>query len=388
MIEFVSEITSLSSFLQDISLGLITIAIMNFDLFHDLENNNGAANFRESNGLNLLVPSHDESFPSTLPCVSPLPTLPLVHESELPQNVQSQEGVAFRPIPSPAQQFVGPSVESVVGNDILRFLNLVPPQESDSETISKISAASSSCGELPVPVYALNPYLERRPAGLPDVYSRPGDSIGHIRQNKKQKRKETEVQGPNLKRRKATQPSKFCHICVKSMEQVPMVPCANVINATCRKATCQKCFIKHGYIHEWEKAYENVTILAQFHAGELRRLPEEAWTCLHCRSMCPASAQCKIYSKTNRKRHLMLKQKKIEKERHLMRNEIMQKTAQPVHHDLQEYINTTSAIQTFELPPTMPFQVVSSPPTRAMLPSIREIEGIGLEFDLPKHEGV
>lgn len=360
---------------------------MNFDLFRDLDNNSGAANFRETNGLNLLVPSHEESFPSTVSCVSPLPAFPLVNEAEFSENVQNQEGLALRPVPSPAQQPVRPVGESVAGNDILRFLNLVPTQESDSETISKISAASSSCGELSVPMYALNPYLERRPVGLSNVYSRPGDSIGHTHQSKKQKRKETEIQGPNLKRRKATQPSKFCHICVKSMEQVPMVPCANVVNATCRKATCQKCFIKHGYVHEWEKAYENLTILAQFHAGELRRLPDEAWTCLHCRSMCPGSAQCKIYSKTNRKRHLMLKQKKIEKEKHLMRNEMIPKTAQPVHHDLQEYINASS-VQTFELPSAIPFQVVSPPPNRTTLPSIREIEGIALEFDLPKHEDI
>jgi hypothetical protein len=125
------------------------------------------------------------------------------------------------------------------------------------------------------------------------------------------------------RRYKIMQPSKFCHVCVRSGELVTLAPCANVTTGVCRKAICRKCFEKHGHVEEWDIACKNNALLAAEQAAPAGRgpisskgcLPESAWTCLHCRNLCPDSAQCKIYARTNKRRHLMLKQRKVEKAR-------------------------------------------------------------------------
>jgi hypothetical protein len=123
------------------------------------------------------------------------------------------------------------------------------------------------------------------------------------------------------RRYKIMQPSKFCHLCVRNAELVTLAPCANVITGVCRKAICRKCFEKHGHASEWDDAVKNHALLAtELAAGPAKGpisltgcLPSTAWTCLHCRDMCPDSAQCKIYARTNRRRHLLLKQRKEER---------------------------------------------------------------------------
>jgi hypothetical protein len=133
-----------------------------------------------------------------------------------------------------------------------------------------------------------------------------------------------QLQGSAPPRRyKIMQPSKFCHVCVRSGELVTLAPCANVTTGVCRKAICRKCFEKHGHVEEWHLACNNNSLLAAeltapAGCGPVSRtgcLPEFAWTCLHCRDLCPDSAQCKIYARTNKRRHLMLKQRKAEKSR-------------------------------------------------------------------------
>ncbi len=121
--------------------------------------------------------------------------------------------------------------------------------------------------------------------------------------------------GSNSKRYKLTHPSKFCHVCVRSGDQVRLAPCANVTSGLCRKAVCEKCFEKHGFAQEWTSASYNYTIIAEMNNKIRDTLPEHAWTCFHCRSQCPPTAQCKIYARTNKRRHNQLKQKKAEKER-------------------------------------------------------------------------
>lgn len=126
------------------------------------------------------------------------------------------------------------------------------------------------------------------------------------------------------RRYKIMQPSKFCHICVRSGELVTLAPCANVITGVCRKAICAKCFDKHGHGLEWDQATQNHALLAKEQAALAARgavlsqvrLPASAWACFHCRNICPDSAQCKIYARTNKRRHMLLKQRKAEKARH------------------------------------------------------------------------
>lgn len=121
--------------------------------------------------------------------------------------------------------------------------------------------------------------------------------------------------GAGSKRYKLTQPSKFCHVCVRSGDQVRLAPCANVTSGLCRKAVCEKCFEKHGFAHEWAAASLNYAIIAEMNSRMRDTLPDQVWTCFHCRSQCPPSAQCKIYARTNKRRHNILKQKKAAKER-------------------------------------------------------------------------
>jgi hypothetical protein len=112
-------------------------------------------------------------------------------------------------------------------------------------------------------------------------------------------------------------------LCVRNAELVTLAPCANVTTGVCRKAVCRKCFEKHGHVDEWDQAVKNHRLLATEQAAapgkgpisSTGRLPASAWICLHCRDMCPDSAQCKIYARTNRRRHLLLKQRKEEKAR-------------------------------------------------------------------------
>jgi hypothetical protein len=65
------------------------------------------------------------------------------------------------------------------------------------------------------------------------------------------------------RRYKIMQPSKFCHVCVRSGELVTLAPCANVTTGVCRKAICRKCFEKHGHVEEWDIACKNNALLAE-----------------------------------------------------------------------------------------------------------------------------
>lgn len=172
------------------------------------------------------------------------------------------------------------------------------------------------------------------------------------------------------RRYKIMQPSKFCHVCVRSGELVTLAPCANVISGVCRKAICRKCFEKHGHGSEWEQATKNHALLASEQAAAMtqgntarsRQIPDTAWQCLHCRKLCPDSAQCKIYARTNRRRHLMLKQRKAEKVQAMAARvppgqralPVAGRTTKPLKHSMGPGVgapsNTSSLVSAVALP--------------------------------------
>lgn len=75
--------------------------------------------------------------------------------------------------------------------------------------------------------------------------------------------------------------SRFCHICARSGDGVPIFTCKNVEHAVCRKVICQRCIQKYG----WETPADPT-----------------AFVCCHCKGECPEKAQCITYRKTNQRR--------------------------------------------------------------------------------------
>jgi len=75
--------------------------------------------------------------------------------------------------------------------------------------------------------------------------------------------------------------SRFCHICARSGEGVPIYTCKNVEHAVCRKVICQRCITKYG----WETPTD-----------------PKNFVCCHCKGECPEKAQCITYKKTNQRR--------------------------------------------------------------------------------------
>lgn len=287
--------------------------------------------FQELNGLTILVPSEDQANPPTSsPPQTTFPSVPLPVEPDFAQG----EDLLLKALQSPPFPNVARgATDHANSNDVLRYLNLVPG-ESDAETVSKFSAESSSSRELPLPPLTPNLYPEKRGLSISDVCGRTEplkrEPIGQPKPVGTKRKAASS--SSSSKRAKVTQTSKFCHVCVRSGEQVTLVPCANVVGAVCRKAVCHRCFEKHGYTHEWANACKNREIIRQIHAGLLDRLPENVWTCLHCRSICPSSAQCKIYARTNKRRHLILKQRKAERDRLMaQQNDINRQMATQQH---------------------------------------------------------
>lgn len=67
------------------------------------------------------------------------------------------------------------------------------------------------------------------------------------------------------RRGNSTQPSRFCHICLRRAERVPLMACGRLRSGLCRKVVCEKCFIEFGY--DWDVAAS----------------PNSNWLCPHCR---------------------------------------------------------------------------------------------------------
>jgi hypothetical protein len=73
-------------------------------------------------------------------------------------------------------------------------------------------------------------------------------------------------------------PSRFCHICTRqSKKSSPHAFCLNINRGTCRKAVCEKCFVKFGW--DWGAV----------------AAPGSQWLCPHCCNICPRGAQCYNY---------------------------------------------------------------------------------------------
>jgi hypothetical protein len=69
----------------------------------------------------------------------------------------------------------------------------------------------------------------------------------------------------NLKAGHPSQPSRFCHICLRRAERVALLSCGNSHSGTCRKVVCEKCFDVFGW--NWAAACAM----------------KESWICTHCR---------------------------------------------------------------------------------------------------------
>jgi len=84
------------------------------------------------------------------------------------------------------------------------------------------------------------------------------------------------------------EPSRFCHICYRTNKLVRHVVCSNIAEGYCRKVICEKCIEIHGQIYNWdaEKIFENAS----------------EFLCSHCLNMCPDTAQCASYNRSNRRR--------------------------------------------------------------------------------------
>lgn len=202
---------------------------------------------------------------------------------------------------------------------------------NDAETGSKVSSESSSSINAHSTCHALEDALTSPTTSstfsISDVCNSAEANYGESQSQASRKRKHTEEEARSCpppdsakKKRKVTKPSKFCHVCVRSCDQVSMVPCVNVAIGNCRKNICKRCFEKHGIAHEWVTATKNLDLIHRIHTRDLERIPDGAWACLHCRKMCPPNAQCTIYQRTNRRRHESLQQRRkmrLEKEREM-----------------------------------------------------------------------
>lgn len=93
----------------------------------------------------------------------------------------------------------------------------------------------------------------------------------------------------NPNRRKNV-PSKYCHICTRSVNSVPMAFCANIKEGKCRKIVCSKCASQYN-MHD---------VLACIQDPMLHL----DWTCSHCRNVCPSKAQCTTYARINKERRM------------------------------------------------------------------------------------
>lgn len=83
-------------------------------------------------------------------------------------------------------------------------------------------------------------------------------------------------------------PSKYCHICTRSVNSVPMAYCANIETGKCRKIVCSKCADQYQMPDVLERiAYPDKNV---------------DWTCSHCRDVCPPKAQCTTYARINKER--------------------------------------------------------------------------------------
>lgn len=108
-----------------------------------------------------------------------------------------------------------------------------------------------------------------------------------------------EDQSPNsemeakLRFSKNASPSKYCHVCGRSGDTVPLASCSNVHRGLCRKVVCEKCLL----IYRCDKAH------IAFRA-------KSGWVCMHCRGMCPARARCKQYKRNNMKRRSQNQEKR------------------------------------------------------------------------------
>lgn len=276
--------------------------------FSEVKANTCPDAFQDLNRLNTIVPNEEERAVSR---DTQQPFLPL-HMSAEPDYIPGEDTLV-EDLQSPFLTLTKGTIDQVNQNGVLRYLNIARG-ESDAETYSKLSTDSPSSRERSLPSL-LGSYQERDLLSISDVCSQPSVSNDQDSFQAAVGVKTNALSRLSSKTCKVTQTSKFCHICVRSGEQAILVPCANVVGSVCRKAMCQKCFDKHGFAKEWVRACESRGIIQQIHNGQLERLPDDVWTCLHCRQMCPASAQCKIYTRTNRRRHLILKQRKAEKNR-------------------------------------------------------------------------
>lgn len=92
-------------------------------------------------------------------------------------------------------------------------------------------------------------------------------------------------------------PSKFCHVCGRKSHTVQVVVCSRIEDGMCRKVVCKYCMEKY----EWD-----VEVLS----NEIKR---KSWICPHCTNGCVAKAQCNTYGKTNYKRHLKLRKRRVDK---------------------------------------------------------------------------
>jgi len=88
---------------------------------------------------------------------------------------------------------------------------------------------------------------------------------------------------------KMQNPSRWCHICNRSSVRAHLVPCFNRWYHRCRKSICYFCIFRH-YL---QKPSVPPCMFAK-----------ERFFCSHCLGICPENSQCKIYQKTNLRRHI------------------------------------------------------------------------------------
>jgi len=78
--------------------------------------------------------------------------------------------------------------------------------------------------------------------------------------------------------------SRYCHVCVRPGKRFGFVKCAkNVLDGSCRKIVCSKCFEDNG---------------RNFHSASAH----PRWVCWHCNNICPPRASCTTYNRTNKRR--------------------------------------------------------------------------------------
>jgi hypothetical protein len=106
-------------------------------------------------------------------------------------------------------------------------------------------------------------------------------------------------------------PSNFCHSCGRSRSRRNITSClpSNLvmcgrIQAGCRKVVCASCIAKHGWAGGTSALDTNNTDVpvTQVDAG---------WACPHCAGLCGDFAQCATYGRTNFKRHVALREKRL-----------------------------------------------------------------------------